>query len=52
MMKIIKPQMTPGEKAEQENAAATAQKSADLIEYLAMMTDVEIPTEEEGTDNE
>lgn len=52
MLKIIKPQMTPGEKAEQENAAALAQKSADLIEYLAMMTDVEIPTDEEDIDNE
>ncbi len=52
MLKIIKPQMTPAEKAEQENAAATAQRSADLIEYLAMMTDVEIPVDEEGAENE
>lgn len=38
----------PKETAELENAQAAAQKNADLIEYIAMMTDVEIPTEEEA----
>ena len=52
MLRIIKPQMTPAEKAELEYSAAVAQKSADLIEYLAMMTDVEIPTDEEVTSDE
>ena len=42
----------PKETAELENAQATAQKNADLIEYIAMMTDVEIPTEEEEFTNE
>ena len=42
----------PREMSDLENAQAAAQKNADLIEYLAMMTDVEIPTEEEATGNE
>ena len=48
MVLIRKPGMTPKEKAELENATAASQKNADLIEYLAMMTDTEIPTEEEA----
>ena len=35
-----------------DNAIAGAQKNADLIEYIAMMTDVEIPTDEEENDEQ
>lgn len=52
MVLIRKTGMTPKERAELENAQAAAQKNADLIEYLAMMTDVEIPTDEEGASYE
>ena len=38
----------PRETAELENAQEAAQRNADLIEYIAMMTDVEIPTEGEA----
>ena len=51
-MKVNRIIMPPAEKAAQENAAALAQKNADLIEYIAMMADVEIPTDEEVLDNE
>lgn len=46
MLDFIKAQATPAQKAEQENAVALAQKNADLIEYIAMMADVDIPSEE------
>lgn len=42
----------PRETAELENAQAAAQRNADLIEYIAMMTDVEIPTDEGGEAHE
>ena len=44
--------MTPAKLAALENAEAQAQKNADLIEYIAMMADVEIPTDEEVEGNE
>lgn len=45
--------MSPKDRARLDNAQASAQRNADLIEYLAMMTDVEIPTdEEEGAGDE
>ena len=44
--------MTPAELAALENAEAQVQRNADLIEYVAMMADVEIPIEEEGADDE
>lgn len=40
--------MTPAELAALENAEAQAAKNAASIDYIAMMADVEIPTEEEG----
>lgn len=49
---IKRQNMTPAELAALENAEAQAQKNADLIEYIAMMADVEIPTDEEGAENE
>lgn len=53
MQIIINRNMNPKDRAELDNAIASAQKNADLIEYLAMMTDVEIPTDdEEGAENE
>lgn len=44
--------LSPIDQAELENAKAQAAKNAANIDYIAMMTDVEIPTEEEGTTNE
>lgn len=35
-----------------ENAQAQAEINKANIDYLAMMTDVEIPTEEEGAEDE
>ena len=52
MQIIINRGMNPKERARLDNAAAAAQKNADLIDYIAMMTDVEIPTDEEETENE
>lgn len=49
---IKRQNMTPAELAALENAEAQAQRNADLIEYIAMMADVEIPTDEEGAENE
>lgn len=49
MQVIIKKRvMSPAEQARLENAEAQAQTNTANIDYLAMMTDVEIPTEEEG----
>ena len=39
--------MAPAEVARMENAEAQAEKNAANIDYIAMMTDVDIPTEEE-----
>ena len=39
--------MTPYDQAALENAEAQAEMNKANIDYLAMMTDVEIPTEEE-----
>ena len=46
--------LSPAEQAAMENAIARAVANAANIDYIAMMTDVEIPTEEleEGTNNE
>ena len=40
--------MTPAEMALLENAEAQTEANKANIDYLAMMTDIEIPTEEEG----
>lgn len=50
MVLIRKSGMTPKEKSELENAEAAAAKNAANIDYLAMMSDIEIPTEEEMND--
>ena len=52
MQIIINKGMSPKDRAKLDNAQAAAQRNADLIEYLAMMTDVEIPTDEEETEDE
>ena len=46
-MIIMKKGISPKERAELDNAKALAERNADLIEYIAMMADIEIPTEEE-----
>ena len=47
-MILKKRTMTPAELAALENAEAQAAKNAASIDYIAMMADVEIPTEDEG----
>lgn len=47
MATIIRRGMTPQDQAMQDNAIAMAQKNADIIEYVAMMADIDIPIEEE-----
>ena len=54
-MEIKRINQTPEEKAEQEYANSTAMANAANIEYIAMMSDIDLPTEddEEGdTENE
>lgn len=46
-MILKKRTLTPVEQAELENAKAQAVKNAANIDYIAMMADVEIPTEED-----
>lgn len=52
MQIIINKGMSPKDHARLDNAQASAQRNADLIEYLAMMADVEIPTDEEEAEDE
>lgn len=49
---VKKRTMSPAETARMENAEAQAEVNRANIDYIAMMTDVEIPTEEEGTNYE
>lgn len=56
-MEVRKMTQTPAEAAEDENLRATVEKQKKIIEnqnvtiqYLAAMTDVYIPEEEEGED--
>jgi len=49
-VKIIKNNMTPSELSALENSQAQAEINKANIDYIAMMTDVEIPTEEEMND--
>ena len=46
MATIIRRGINPQDQAIQDNAIAMAQRNADIIEYLAMMTDVDIPIDE------
>jgi hypothetical protein len=48
---VIRRGVSPQDQAMQDNAIAMAQKSADYIEYIAMMADIDIPSEE-GEANE
>ena len=47
MITIKRSTMTPAERAEMENAVAREQRNADLIAYLAMMADIDIPTDDD-----
>lgn len=51
-MTVIRRGTSPQDQAMQDNAIAMAQKNADIIEYIAMMTDVEIPSEEDAIDEQ
>ena len=44
--------MSPAEQAALENAEAQTLMNAANIDYIAMMADIEIPTEEEGANYE
>ena len=48
---IINRNMKPQDRARLDNATAAAERNAANIDYLAMMSDIDIPTEE-GYDNE
>lgn len=48
---MINKSLTPAERAKMDNAASQAQQLEAKLDYIAMMTDVEIPTEE-GIENE
>lgn len=47
MARIIRSQLSPAERAALDNAIALETKNAANIDYIAMMSDVEIPTEDE-----
>ena len=51
-MIIIKRGVSPQDQAMYENALAAIEKNADLIEYISMMADIEISTEEEDYEQE
>ena len=51
-MKLKRRVMSPADQARLENSEAQAVRNAANIDYIAMMTDVEIPTEEEGETDE
>lgn len=51
-MSVIRRGISPQDQAMQDNAIAMAQKNADLIEYISMMTDIDIPTEEASDEQE
>lgn len=51
-MEIKRRVMTPAEQAALENAEALTVANQANIDYLAMMTDVEIPTEDGGVSDE
>lgn len=46
-MQIRKRVLTPDEQAMFENAIAQTERNKANIDYIAMMTDIEIPTDEE-----
>ena len=52
MVYVNKIKMTVQERAMLDNAIAKEETNAANLDYLAMMLDIEIPTEEEGLENE
>ena len=51
-MKLKRRVMSPVDQARLENSETQAIRNAANIDYIAMMTDVEIPTEEEDKTDE
>jgi hypothetical protein len=51
-MTIIKRGVSPQDQAMYDNALAATERNADLIEYISMMADIEIPTEEDDYEPE
>lgn len=51
-MNIKRRTMTPAEMAALENTEAQAEANKATIDYIAMMADIEIPTEQEGMEDE
>lgn len=51
-MKVIKSKLSPKDRKEQENAISQAEVNRANIEYIAMMSEVELETESEGEENE
>ena len=51
-MKVIKNEMSPTDKKEQENAIAQAEINRSNIEYIAMMSNVELDVESEAIEDE
>ena len=51
-MKVIKNEMSPKDKKEQENAIAQAEINRSNIEYIAMMSNVELDVESEAIEDE
>jgi len=51
-MKLIRNKMSPKDRKEQENAISQAEINHSNIEYIAMMSDVELDAESEGEENE
>jgi len=49
---LKKNRMDLAERADLENAIAKAMTNAAIIDYVAMMADIEIPTEEEEDESE
>lgn len=51
-MTIIKRGVSPQDQAMHDNALAATERNADLIEYISMMADIEIPMEEDDYEPE
>ena len=52
MPKFFRTKMTPREKKEQEELERKTESQDAKIDYIAMMTDVEIPEEEDTNEQE
>ena len=51
-MEVIKNTQSPKDRKEQENAISQAEINRSNIEYIAMMSDVELDTRSEGVEDE